>query len=566
MGSFLQSLVAPGEFLPHGLCLTWRPELIWTHLLSDVLIGLAYFSIPIGMFYFVWRRQDLAYKWIFLMFCAFILACGVTHFFGAWTLWYPDYVTQGVVKAFTAAISVVTAVILWPLIPKALALPSPAQLREANSALEIQVLERRRAEMEVRRMVGELEVRVAERTAELQRANESLETRVAERTAELLEANRRLRASESHYSSIFHHLAEGLFVIRIVGEHEFRYEALNPSHERQTGLRTEDVAGRTPHEIFKPAMADHLVERYSACCAAGHLIQYEETLDLPAGVRIWQTNLAPVFDADGRPIKLLGTARDMTEYRTLQEELAQTSKLATLGTMAAGIAHEMSQPLNIIKITADDCGLMMEEGEIDTRYLAQGMELIATQATRMGEIVDQMRSFSRRDSPDVMPFDPVPPVRRAINLLERHYASEGIALVSGDMPEAVLVAGRPGRLEQVVINLLSNSRDAIAMRREDDPAHGGKIDVAVLMDRSSEQVRITVTDDGIGLQPELAERIFDPFFTTKDAAKGVGLGLSICASLIGAMGGRITAESLERGARFTISLPIRRSGLKENNA
>jgi len=127
------------------------------------------------------------------------------------------------------------------------------------------------------------------------------------------------------------------------------------------------------------------------------------------------------------------------------------------------------------------------------------------------------------------------------------------------MPDGLLVAGRPGRLEQVVINLLSNARDAITMRREDDPAAGGRIGVAVFVDRSSEQVRITVTDDGIGLPPEMAERIFDPFFTTKDAAKGVGLGLSICVSLIGAMGGRITAESLEQGARFTISLPVRRN-------
>jgi signal transduction histidine kinase len=132
------------------------------------------------------------------------------------------------------------------------------------------------------------------------------------------------------------------------------------------------------------------------------------------------------------------------------------------------------------------------------------------------------------------------------------------------MPDGLLVAGRPGRLEQVVINLLSNARDAIVMRREDDPPEndqvsGGRIDVAVFVDHSAEQVRINVTDDGIGLPPEMAERIFDPFFTTKDAVKGVGLGLSICVSLIGAMGGRITAESLERGARFTISLPVRRT-------
>src|SRR5690606_22599221 len=110
---------------------------------------------------------------------------------------------------------------------------------------------------------------------------------------------------------------------------------------------------------------------------------------------------------------------------------------------------------------ADDCGLMIAEGQSDIAYLSQGMDLIATQAARMGEIVDQMRSFSRRDTAEVAPFDPVPPVRRAINLLERHYASEGMELVSGDMPDGIQVAGRPGRLEQVVINLLSNSRDAI---------------------------------------------------------------------------------------------------------
>jgi signal transduction histidine kinase len=214
----------------------------------------------------------------------------------------------------------------------------------------------------------------------------------------------------------------------------------------------------------------------------------------------------------------------------------------------------------------------VREGDADLRYLAEGMELIATQAARMGEIVDQMRSFSRRDSAEVVPFDPLPPIRRAITLLERHYASEGIALVvtgtPDDMPDGVMVAGRPGRLEQVMINLLSNARDAIAMRREDDQtgdgdSGGGRIEVAILVDRSAEQVLITIADDGIGLPPELAERIFDPFFTTKDAAKGVGLGLSICASLIGAMGGRIAAESLERGARFTISLPVRRNSPRE---
>ncbi|EWY42765.1 histidine kinase [Skermanella stibiiresistens SB22] len=538
METFFQALIVPGDFLPHGLCLTWRPELIWTHLLSDLLIGASYCSIPIGLLYFVWRRQDLAYKWLFLMFCAFILACGVTHFMGAWTLWYPDYVAQGAVKAFTAAISVMTAVVLWPLIPQALALPSPAQLREANGRLHQQILERQRAELEIRRMNDELE----------------------RRATELSDANRRLRASELHYSSIFHHLAEGLFVVRIDGPDEFRFEALNPSHERQTGLESSEIAGKTPHELFPPDLADHLVERYRACRDARRPIQYEETLDLPAGRRVWQTNLAPVLDSDGNPTKLLGTSRDMTDHRALQEELAQASKLATLGTMAAGIAHEMSQPLNIIKITADDCCLMMEEegAEADPRYLKDGLDLIGTQASRMGEIVDQMRSFSRRDSPEVVPFDPIQPVRGAVALLERHYGSEGIQLTLDAPATASTVMGRPGRLEQVVVNLLSNAHDAITARRAVDPSFGGgAIHAAVTEDPAAGRLSVIISDDGTGLPPGMAERIFDPFVTTKEASKGLGLGLSICVSLIGAMGGRITAENLDQGARFTISLPTR---------
>jgi PAS domain S-box-containing protein len=561
MGRFLELLLTPGQFLPHGLCLSWRPELIWTHLISDVLIGLAYFSIPIGLGYFVWKRQDLAFKWIFVMFGAFILSCGVTHFFGAWTLCNPDYVLQGGVKAVTAAVSIVTAALLWPLIPHALALPSPAQLRDANRELEIQILERRRAETAVRRINAELEQRVAERTAELKAANETLEARVAERTRELSEANERLRASEAHYAGIFNNMADGIFVIRLDDAGEFRFEALNPSHEQQTGLRTSAIADHTPHELFDRELADQLVGNYRRCVSTDGVVEYEETLDLPAGLRTYQTRLTPIHDAAGRVVKLIGTARDVTEHRTLQEELAQASKMATLGTMAAGIAHEMSQPLNIIRITADDCRLMIRDGDNDPVYLGESLELIGSQAKRMGEIVDQMRSFSRRDNGDTGSFDPAQPVRRAVTLLDRHYASEGITIGMDLSAGPAAVAGQPGRLEQVMLNLLSNARDAITARRAADPsAESGHIDVAVAAEATNRTVRIQVTDDGIGIPADLVvERIFDPFFTTKDVEKGLGLGLSICASIINAMGGRITAERLAHGTRFTITLPMRRA-------
>ena len=106
------------------------------HVVSDSIIALAYYSIPIALIFFVRQRRDLAFSWIFVLFAVFIVACGTTHVLGIWTIWYPAYWLDGMVKALTATVSLITAILLWPLIPKALALPSPAQLRSAYLELE----------------------------------------------------------------------------------------------------------------------------------------------------------------------------------------------------------------------------------------------------------------------------------------------------------------------------------------------------------------------------------------------------------------------------------------------
>lgn len=131
---------------PHGICLFWRPELIWTHVAADALIGLAYFSIPLALAVFVRSRPDVRFGWVIWMFVAFIMLCGVTHFISIWTLWRPDYAIEAVVKAVTAMASVATALALWPLLPKAIALPSPAHL-EARVAERDQAVTELRAAM-----------------------------------------------------------------------------------------------------------------------------------------------------------------------------------------------------------------------------------------------------------------------------------------------------------------------------------------------------------------------------------------------------------------------------------
>lgn len=565
-------LADPAPYMPHGMCLLWDPALIWTHLAADALTAGSYYSIPLAILVFVRRRRDLAYRWIFIMFALFILACGTTHLLGAWTLWQPIYVVEGVVKAVTAAISVATAIAIWPLLPRAIALPSPAQLHAANYALQAEVAERKKAEQSVLEANAALERRVAERTEEIERANrtlrdinETLEQRVVERTAALEEAVRALRESEVRYAGIVQNASDIIFTVDVAPDGTFRYGSVNPAFDRDTGLTADKVVGRTLADAFSPSVAEMVEARFAACVAARSRIQYEEVIESPTGVQFWQTALVPVVDpVSGRVAQLVGTSRNMTDYRALQQELAQASKLATLGTMAAGIAHEMSQPLNAIRITATDCVLLLEEEEApDLSYLRLGLVTIRDQSARMGGIVDQMRQFGRPETPETSTFNPAGPARLAARLLAGQFAASGITLRTDIADHLPSVTGQPGKLEQVVINLLTNARDAIEEKRAQSGASApGNIELTVAPAQAGRAVTIVVEDDGVGLSPGTAERIFDPFFTTKDSDKGMGLGLSISASIVGAMGGRIEAAPGAKGARFIVTLPVRQAALE----
>jgi signal transduction histidine kinase len=181
MLELLKNLFTAGPYVPHGHCYLWNPELVWLHIISDSLIALAYYSIPITLVYFVYKREDLPFNWIFLLFGMFIIACGTTHLMEVWTLWHPVYWLSGLLKALTALVSVYTALELMRLVPLALALPSPAQLETANQQLLHQITERQRAEEALQKANDELETKVKNRTIELAKANEELRTEIAQR-------------------------------------------------------------------------------------------------------------------------------------------------------------------------------------------------------------------------------------------------------------------------------------------------------------------------------------------------------------------------------------------------
>lgn len=181
MWDSLRTSVTADGLMPHGYCLLWRPSLLYLHVFSDVVTALAYYSIPAALLYFVLHRRSVRFRNNFLLFGAFILACGTTHLLGAWTIWHPIYEIQGMVKLVTAVISIGTAVVLWPLIPKTLAMPSPEELEETNHRLVKEIQERKAAEEKIRQLNASLEERVARRTKELMQLNRQLELEIQER-------------------------------------------------------------------------------------------------------------------------------------------------------------------------------------------------------------------------------------------------------------------------------------------------------------------------------------------------------------------------------------------------
>lgn len=199
-------LLSSAGLTPHGFCLSWSPSLIGLHVISDAVVGLSYFSIPLALAEFVRRRPDIKYGWVAWLFVAFIMACGTTHFMAILTLWVPAYGVEGLIKLVTALLSIATAVLLWPLIPRIAALPSASQLESLNLDLERRVAER---VSELEDLNAQLKAALSEGHAAqlaLREAKDDLEVVVQERTAALAQRDLLLR-------EVYHRVKNNLQIV-----------------------------------------------------------------------------------------------------------------------------------------------------------------------------------------------------------------------------------------------------------------------------------------------------------------------------------------------------------------
>lgn len=261
-----------------------------------------------------------------------------------------------------------------------------------------------------------------------------------------------------------------------------------------------------------------------------------------------------IFNERGELVEIQAVGRDNTEVRKTQQQLNQSAKMATLGEMATGMAHEMNQPLHVMGMAIANVLRRVSSGTLEPEYLAEKLERIDTQIKRAAKIVDHMRVFGRRSALETQVFDPQKCVYEAAALLDESFKKQQIGVMISCGTQKLKVDGHPDQLEQVLINLLVNAKDALVERKALMPALVPKILIDTTHDQS--RVWIRVQDNAGGIEAKVMERIFDPFFTTKEVGKGTGLGLSVSFSIIEQMHGRLTVKNQAEGACFCIELPL----------
>ncbi len=232
--------------------------------------------------------------------------------------------------------------------------------------------------------------------------------------------------------------------------------------------------------------------------------------------------------------------------RSTQNEMVQTGKLAMLGQMAAGITHELNQPLTAIRAFADNADVYLQRGKLD--QVSANLHHISSASERMGIIIAQLKGFARKSSEQLQAVNVTQSVHAAIALLQNDLHRLGIQLEL-HLPESLLVLGDNIRLEQVIVNLLRNAMDAV----EQQP----RIWIEIRVSEQAGQVWIQISDSGAGLPDAVIAHLFEPFFTTKPSGQGLGLGLAISSSIVQAMNGTLQAENRSAGgACFTVRLPL----------
>jgi PAS domain S-box-containing protein len=329
----LGDFFAPSDFMPHGYCYLWDPGLVSLHVVSDSLIALAYFSIPATLVYFIRKRRDLPFTWIFACFGAFMLASGATHVMDVWTLWHTNYWLSGAVKAITAFVSVSTAILLVRLVPQALMLAGP-------EILQHEVVERRRNEEALHRAKAELEFRVEERTAELTKSNRVLVNEIARRQ----EIEDQLRHSEEGFRLLVESVQD--YAISML-DSSGRVASWNAGAEQIKGYKAHEIIGQHFSRFYPPEYLDqHEPQAELDVAAAQGRSESEGWRIREDGSRFWaNVVITAVRDRQGKLIGFSKITRDLSDRKRAEQEQEKLTSLIEHSSDFIGIASLQGEVL-----------------------------------------------------------------------------------------------------------------------------------------------------------------------------------------------------------------------------
>lgn len=388
-------------------------------------------------------------------------------------------------------------------------------------------------------------------------ANRDLKAALADRDR----AETARRDADKLIRAVFENIPDYLYTFDVAPDGRFLVGDFNPALQRLAGGQLEQLRGQDVLQAF-PLLGPRIKALYDRVLEAGSAITHRETMDVPgAGPITWESTLAPVFDEAGRPVRIVGSSRDISERERAEEAARRSQRMEAVGQLTGGVAHDFNNLLQVIRANLE----MVERGIKDARNRARLQNAIHA-SDRAADLTRQLLAFARRQPLEPVVVNPGRLVGDMAELLRRTLgeAVEVETVIAGGLWNTI---ADPAQIESALLNLAINARDAMP--------EGGRLTVelanAALDDRYAardaditpgQYVMLAVSDTGQGMSRETVARVFEPFFTTKPEGKGTGLGLSMVYGFVKQSKGHIQIYS-EPGQGTTVKLYLPRTRQSE---
>ncbi len=526
--------------MPHGQCYLWQPGVLWSNVLGDGLIAVAYFLIPLSLF-LLYRRREVRFRFIVLLFVLFIGFCGLTHLIGAITTWIPMYQISGAVKDVTALISLGTAYTLWRIMPQALTLPTPMQLERANALLSSEVQRRMDAEEALRNANFDLERRIRERTSELEASNAALRREIQMRKDIEIKLREVISAAPTAI---------------LMADQDRRIVLCNPPAEQLCGYSREALYTMHADDLVvqhHEAVRDESVALFSEHPQMRHFddsrgirVRHSSGKEIPVEMALNQVKLEGQTFVLASIVDISRRHEQQLLLHKYMEDLTRSNK--ALDEFVYVVSHDLKDPLrgmnNYITFLMEDYGPKLDAGA--RRYLEATQNL----AHRLYTLIDRLLTYSRLGHAEleIQQIDMDRLVAEVLQSLHPLLESEAAEVEVAAEPMGAAQCDRTW-VGQLLQNLVVN-----AVKYND------KTEKQVFIGHYRDDGRhvFFVRDNGIGIPFRHRDRIFQIFkrlHAVDVYGGGAGAGLTIAQKVVERHGGRIWLESTPgEGSTFYFTL------------